>query len=203
MKKQEVSENIIRHNFKISRKDREKLNAQNSVLLWFTGLSGSGKSTLANEVEIALYQLNFRTYLLDGDNTRQGINSDLDFSEESRVENIRRVGEIANLFLDAGIITLASFISPFETDREKVKNLVGDENYIEIYVDCPVEECERRDVKGLYAKARKGEIANFTGISSPYEVPKNPNIIVNSQTETLEESTEKVLNYLKEKEIIR
>ncbi len=203
MKKQKVSENIIKHDFKITRKDREKLNAQNSVLLWFTGLSGSGKSTLANEVEIALYQLNFRTYLLDGDNTRQGINSDLDFSEESRVENIRRVGEIANLFLDAGIITLASFISPFESDREKVKNLVGAKNYIEIYVNCSVEECERRDVKGLYAKARAGEIENFTGISSPYEIPKKPNIIVNSQTETLEESTVKVLNYLKEKEIIR
>ncbi len=203
MKKQKVSENIIKHDFKITRKDREKLNAQNSVLLWFTGLSGSGKSTLANEVEIALYQLNFRTYLLDGDNTRQGINSDLDFSEESRVENIRRVGEIANLFLDAGIITLASFISPFESDREKVKNLVGAENYIEIYVNCSVDECERRDVKGLYAKARAGEIENFTGISSPYEVPKNPNIIVNSQLETLEGSTLKVLEYLKEKEIIR
>ncbi len=189
-------DNIIAHNFRVDAEMRKKLLNQIPFLLWFTGLSGSGKSTLANEVEMALYEMNKSTYLLDGDNTRQGINSDLDFSEDSRTENIRRVSEISKLMLDAGLITLASFISPFAKDREFIRNTVGKDRFIEIYVQCPIEECEKRDVKGLYAKARSGEIANFTGISSPYEEPQNPQIVVHSHTEKLGDSKHKVIEYL-------
>ena len=202
MKNPDIQDHIIKHDFKIEKRDRESLKKQKAKLLWFTGLSGSGKSTIANEIDIYLHQNGYHTYILDGDNTRKGINSDLDFSENGRIENIRRIGEIANLFLDAGIIVLASFISPFREDREKVKNLVGAENFIEIFVDCPLEICEKRDVKGLYAKARKGEIKNFTGIDSPFEAPINPTILIKSNEEPLEKSVEKTIEFLKNNKII-
>lgn len=203
MKKNKIQENIIRHDFKIDKAYRENLKNQKAKVLWFTGLSGSGKSTIANEVEIILAKNKVHTYILDGDNIRKGINKDLDFSEESRKENLRRIGEIAHLFVDAGIMVLASFISPFETDRQKIKELVGKENFIEIFVNCPLEICEKRDTKGLYAKARKGEIKNFTGIDSPFEVPKNPQIIIKSNEETVAESTDKILTYLKNNQVIK
>lgn len=202
MKKLDIQEHIIKHDFLVTKEDREKIKNQKSSLLWFTGLSGSGKSTIANEIEIFLNQNGYHTYILDGDNTRKGINSDLDFSEKSRKENIRRVGEIAQLFLDAGIIVLASFISPFREDREQVRNLVGKKNFIEIFVDCPLEICEQRDVKGLYAKARAGEIKNFTGINSPFEAPEHPDILIKSNEEDLAESVQKILKMLKNKAII-
>ena len=167
---------IIPHNHELKREDREKLHGHKGFVLWFTGLSGSGKSTIAGLLEKELYARGVSTYILDGDNIRTGLNSDLNFSEKSRTENIRRIGEVANLFLDAGVVVISAFISPFRTDREKVKNTVGAESYVEIFVDCPLEECEKRDVKGLYAKARAGEIENFTGINSPFEEPENPEI---------------------------
>ncbi len=201
MTQNNIQENIIKHNFDVSREDREKLNHQKAVVLWFTGLSGSGKSTIANQVEFELFKRKNHTYSLDGDNTRKGINSDLDFTEESRIENIRRVGEIAYLMVDAGLIVLASFITPFQKDRQKLKEKLGD-RMIEIYVDCPIEVCEQRDVKGLYAKARKGEITNFTGIDSPFEIPENPDIVVNSYLETLEENVKDIIGYLQQKNII-
>ncbi len=196
-----IQDNIIRYSFDVTREEREKRNNQKAVLLWFTGLSGSGKSTIANKVEFELFQNGNHTYILDGDNTRKGINSDLDFSESSRKENIRRVGELAYLMVDAGLITLASFISPFEKDRENIRQKLG-ERFVEIYVECPLEICEQRDVKGLYAKARKGEIKNFTGIDSPFEIPKNPNIVVNSHLQTLEENVKDILEYLRSKNFI-
>ncbi len=202
MKADNIQDNIIKHQFKIGRKERESLKDQKAVLIWFTGLSGSGKSTIANTLEEELYKRKFHTYILDGDNTRQGINSDLDFSESSRKENIRRVGEIAYLMVDAGLMVLASFISPFEKDRENIRTKLGTDRFIEVFVNCPIEICEQRDVKGLYTKARKGEIKNFTGIDSPFETPKSPNIIVNSQTESLDESVQKIIQYLEKKNII-
>jgi adenylyl-sulfate kinase len=162
------------HHFKINSTNRRILLDQNPKLLWFTGLSGSGKSTLANEVEISLHAFGFKTYLLDGDNIRNGINKDLNFSEEDRIENIRRIGEISKLMLDAGLIVLSSFISPFRKDRAMIAALVGEGNFFEVFVDCPVEICEKRDVKGLYQKVRSGLIKNFTGIDSPYEYALAP-----------------------------
>ena len=180
---------------KVSREEREKLLNQKGLLIWFTGLSGSGKSTLAVQLEALLHQRGFKTYLLDGDNVRSGINKDLTFDATGREENIRRIGEIAKLFLDAGVILIASFISPFQKDRDRIKELVGSKHYFEVYVDCPVEVCESRDVKGLYKKARKGEIKEFTGISSPYEVPQNPDLIIPSSDMPIQES----INLLLEK----
>jgi adenylyl-sulfate kinase len=173
-------DNIYPFKTKVSHQQREHLLKQKSKLLWFTGLSGSGKSTLAVQLEAELHKLDYKTYLLDGDNVRSGINKDLTFGEAGRVENIRRIGEVAKLFLDAGIVVIASFISPFKKDRDQVKSLVGEDRYFEVFVDCPLAECERRDVKGLYKKARAGEIKEFTGISSPYERPENPDIIIPS-----------------------
>lgn len=169
---------IIPHQHQISAEDRNRLMGHRGKVIWFIGLSGSGKSTLASELERQLYEKAYHTYILDGDNIRSGLNSDLDFSSESRKENIRRISEVAKLFVDAGTIVLTAFITPFQEDREKIKALIGPENYIEVYVNCPIEECEKRDVKGLYAKARRGEISNFTGINSPFEEPKNPDIKV-------------------------
>ena len=202
MKRDDILQNIVKQEFKITKADREAIKKQKAKVLWFTGLSGSGKSTIANEVEIFLIKNNFHTYILDGDNTRKGINSDLDFTEAGRVENIRRVGEISNLFLDAGIIVLSCFISPFAEDREKVRQLVGTDYFIEIFVDCPLEVCESRDVKGLYAKARKGEIKNFTGIDSPFEKPEHPTIHIRTDLQSVEESTGKIIAYLKQEHII-
>jgi adenylylsulfate kinase/bifunctional enzyme CysN/CysC len=185
--------------FKVTQKDRLRLLHQRPRLLWFTGLSGSGKSTLANGTESLLNDAGFKTYLLDGDNIRTGLSKDLTFSNDDRIENIRRIGEVGKLFLDAGLIVLSAFISPFISDRKMIEELVGPENFLEIYVDCPIEICEQRDVKGLYNKARNGLIPNFTGIDSPYEIPYNPFLTIKTAEETLESSLETILNHLKEK----
>jgi len=171
---------IIPHDHVISREKRNKQNGHSSFAIWFVGLSGSGKSTLANMVEQELYGDGVRTYILDGDNIRSGLNSDLDFTESSRTENIRRIGEVAKLFVDGGFVVMTAFISPFEKDRQAIKEIIGVDDVIEVHVDCPLEVCEQRDVKGLYAKARAGEISNFTGISSPFEIPENPTVRVNT-----------------------
>lgn len=189
------STDIVKQDYKISRADREKLLQQKPVLLWLTGLSGSGKSTIADRVEQSLHEQGYKTYLLDGDNIRHGLNNNIDFSEEGRKENIRRIGEVAKLFLDAGIIVISAFISPFREDRETVRNLLKEGEFIEIHVDCPLEICEQRDVKGLYAKARRGEIPNFTGISSPFEVPTHPEITVHTDLEKLDDCVNKILSY--------
>jgi adenylylsulfate kinase len=190
---------IIPHAHKIDREARNALNKHKSLVVWFTGLSGSGKSTVANALEQQLHERNVRTYILDGDNVRAGLNSDLDFTEEGRVENIRRIGEVANLFVQAGVVTLSAFVSPFKADREKVRQTVGTDNFIEVFVSCPLEVCEERDVKGLYKKARAGIIKNFTGISSPFEEPDNADVVVHTDKESLEVSTLKVLEKVLEK----
>ena len=194
-----MSSNTVNQSYKVSKTSREKLHGHNSCLIWFTGLSGSGKSTLANLVEIELHKKGFSTYSLDGDNIRKGINKNLSFTPEDRSENIRRIAEIANLMIDAGILTLAAFISPYIKDREGVKQIVGNDNFIEIYVNTSLEECEKRDVKGLYKKARKGEIKDMTGISSPYEAPINPDFEVVTNGRSVEESVNQVLKFLNQK----
>ncbi len=179
---------LVEHDFNVNRKMRNELNGHPSLLIWFTGLSGSGKSTLANLLEIELHENNFRTYLLDGDSLRLGLNKDLGFSAEDRSENIRRIGEVSKLILDAGLIAIAAFVSPFEKDRAMVQAIAGAENYMEIFVDTSLEECMKRDVKGLYKKALAGEIKEFTGISSPYEKPSNPTITISTEDQTPEEA---------------
>ncbi|MBK7886363.1 MAG: adenylyl-sulfate kinase [Bacteroidetes bacterium] len=186
---------IVRQQYKITRSDREILLQQKPLLLWFTGLSGSGKSTLADRVEQELHLKGYKTYLLDGDNIRHGLNSNIDFSEEGRKENIRRIGEVARLFIDAGIIVLTAFISPFKEDRDRVRQLLPEGEFTEIFVDCPLEVCEQRDVKGLYAKARRGEIPDFTGISSPFEAPEHAEITVHTDQDDLETCTNQILNF--------
>jgi len=188
--------NIIPHSHKIDIDARIKKNGHSPLLLWFTGLSGSGKSTLASAVEEELFARGFNTYILDGDNIRSGLNKDLDFSDHSRKENIRRIAEVAKLFVDASIITLTAFISPFEEERQMARQLVGTDQFVEIFVECPIEECEKRDVKGLYEKARKGLISSFTGINSPFEIPAKPDIHVRTDQMSLEECTQKVLDYI-------
>ena len=175
---EKVSENIIHQNFKIDSQKRQSLLKQKPLLIWFTGLSGSGKSTMANLLESELHATGYKTYILDGDNIRHGLCNDLAFTEEDRMENIRRIGEVSRLFLDSGVIVLSAFVSPFAKDREQVKQLVGPENFVEVFVDCPLEICEQRDVKGLYKKAREGKIKNFTGIDSPFEKPEKADIIL-------------------------
>ncbi len=184
---------IITHEYKISSAEREIKNGYHSACLWFTGLSGSGKSTVANTVEQYLYNNGFNTYSLDGDNIRKGLNKDLNFSEEGRIENIRRIGEVAKLMCDAGLIVLAAFVSPFIKDRQLLRELMKGK-FIEIFVDAPLEVCEQRDVKGLYKKARNGEISNFTGISSPFEIPQNPDVHIHTDKYSIEESTEQVVS---------
>jgi adenylylsulfate kinase len=190
---------IIPHNHQVTVTDRRRQNGHNSFAIWFVGLSGSGKSTLASALEQKLYTLGYRTFILDGDNIRSGLNKDLDFSEASRKENIRRIGEVAKLMVDSGSIVLSAFISPFKAERDLVKNLLGEQNYLEVFVNCPLEECEKRDVKGLYAKARAGEISNFTGISSPFEEPENPTVKVPTHELSLEEGVDKIMAALTEK----
>ena len=175
---------------KVSADERQRLMNQRPKLIWFTGLSGSGKSTLAVQLEAALHAMGFKTYLLDGDNIRSGLNKDLSFTDEARVENIRRISEVCKLFLDAGVVLLSAFISPFQADRDQVKNIVGEDNYIEVFVDTPLEICEQRDVKGLYKKARAGEVKNFTGISSPYEKPTHPDVVIATDRLSVEEAME-------------
>jgi adenylyl-sulfate kinase len=182
---------------KVSPVQREALLQQRPVVLWFTGLSGSGKSTLAVQLEAHLHQQGFKTYLLDGDNIRNGLNKDLSFTDEGRVENIRRIGEVSRLFVDAGIIVLSAFISPFAADREQVRAIVGAENFVEVFVDAPLEVCEQRDVKGLYKKARAGEVKNFTGIDSPYEPPVQPDVHIPTHLQNVEESMEMLLSFIR------
>lgn len=189
-----MKENIIPHNFSVSQNERSDLKEQKPILLWFTGLSGSGKSTIADALERALFQRNMHTYLLDGDNVRGGLNNNLTFSPEDRTENIRRIAEVANLMLDAGLIVLASFISPYREDREMVKRIVGYKNFIEVYVNTPIEICESRDVKGLYAKARAGEIKNFTGVDAPYEPPMAADIEIDTSQISVEDAVSLILN---------
>ena len=179
---------------KVSAAERQQLMNQKPKLIWFTGLSGSGKSTLAVQLEAALHAQGFKTYLLDGDNIRSGLNKDLSFSNDARVENIRRISEVCKLFLDAGVILLSAFISPFQADREQVRKIVGEENYVEVFVDAPLEVCEQRDVKGLYKKARSGEVANFTGISSPYEKPAHPDVVIATDILSVEESLDRLMS---------
>lgn len=193
-----MAKNITPYNFKISRKQRRKSNQHNSFLVFFTGLSGSGKSTLANALEIRLYEENIKTYLLDGDNIRRGINRNLTFTPEDRSENNRRIGEIAKLFIDAGLVVLAAFVAPYTKDRKFIRKTVGPENYIEVFVNTSLATCESRDVKGLYEKARKGDIKDMTGISAPYEPPLNADVEVD-ESYTIEEATEKIYQVVKNK----
>src|SRR5690554_498178 len=194
-----MQENIHPSDFKIKQYDRLKVMNQRPVLLWFTGLSGSGKSTLANGTEVGLHRLGFKTYLLDGDNIRCGLNRDLDFSREDRVENIRRIAEVSRLMMDAGLIVIAAFITPLEEDRKLIQSTVGEENYLEVFVDCPLEVCERRDVKGLYEKARKGLITDFTRVNSPYELPLKPFLRIKSDEEKTSVSVLKIIKALENK----
>lgn len=193
-----MSENVVWHDHRLQKDERSDMKQQKPCLIWFTGLSGSGKSTVANALEDGLYKLGYHTYLLDGDNVRHGLNKDLGFSDEDRVENIRRIGEVANLFVDAGIIVLTAFISPFTSERQMVRELMADDEFIEVYVKAPLEVCEERDPKGLYKKARAGEIKNFTGIGSRYEEPDSPELVVNTDQLSVEECAESIMNYLKE-----
>lgn len=192
-------ENIIPHDFHIGKTDRNRLNGHNSFVIWFTGLSGSGKSTIANRVENELYKKDIKTFSLDGDNIRKGLNKNLGFSAEDRGENLRRIAEVAKLFVESGSVVVASFISPLKEDREMVKSIIGTENFVEVFVNTSLEECERRDIKGLYKKARAGEIKNFTGISSPYEEPQNPDLEIKTEKLSEKEAVEKTLNFLNKK----
>lgn len=198
----EKSANTVWHHATITRKHREQKNGHPSVLLWFTGLSGSGKSTLANAIEEQLHLFGVNSFVLDGDNVRHNLCRDLGFSDDDRKENIRRISEVAKLMLDAGLITLTAFISPFKTDREMAKKLLPPGDFIEIYCVCPLELCEQRDVKGLYKKARQGEIKNFTGISSAYEEPENPDLKIDTNLLTIEESVELVIYLLRFRKIL-
>lgn len=192
-------DNIIPHDFHISREDRQNLKSHRSFVVWFTGLSGSGKSTLANMVEKILFELGIHTFSLDGDNIRKGLNKNLGFSKEDRRENLRRISEVAKLFVDSGTVIIASFISPLKSDREVIRSIIGKENFVEVFVNTPLEICEARDVKGLYKKARAGEIKDFTGINAPYEKPVNPDIEVKTDEEAAEKSAERIVVFLKNK----
>lgn len=194
-----MQKNVVPHQFSVGRAERNALKGHNSLLLWFTGLSGSGKSTIANAVEKVLVNNGVHTYTLDGDNVRRGLNNNLSFSAEDRTENIRRIAQVANLMVDAGLVVLAAFVSPYEKDRENIKQIVGPENFVEIFVNTPLEECERRDVKGLYAKARAGEINNFTGINAPYEAPVNPDIEIDTTQLSVVQAVEVIMNTIENK----
>jgi adenylyl-sulfate kinase len=195
-------DNIVWHNQHLAKRDRANQKQQTSSILWFTGLSASGKSTISNAVEKRLYELGHHTYLLDGDNVRHGLNKDLGFSDEDRVENIRRIGEISKLFADAGLIVLTAFISPFRSDRQMVRDLVEVGEFVEIHMATPLSVCEERDPKGLYKKARDGQIKNFTGIDSAYEAPDSPEITLNTAENDIDACVDIVISYLKENNII-
>ena len=196
------SPNVIYHQASVTRERRNQSNNHQSVVLWFTGLSGSGKSTLAHVLEEKLFNKGCKTFVLDGDNVRHGLNSNLDFSDNDRKENIRRIGEVAKLMLESGLIVMTAFISPFREDRAAVRNLISNSDFIEIYCKASLKTCEERDVKGLYKRARAGEIKNYTGIDSPYEAPESPELIVDTDKETLDESVSKIYSFLKRNEII-
>ena len=203
LKTPQKSENTVWHQASISRTQRETLNGHRSAIIWFTGLSGSGKSTLAHAVEQELYEVGCHTFVFDGDNVRHGLCGDLGFTEEDRTENIRRIGQMSRLFVGAGVLALTAFISPFNVDRQRVRMMVENENdFIEVYCRCPLDVCENRDVKGLYKRARKGEISNFTGISSPYEEPDNADLVVDTDQMTLDDCVGKVVALLTKRSII-
>ena len=197
-----MEKNILKHSYSVNLNLRKKLKQHRPFLLWFTGLSGSGKSTIANCVEQELYKSSIHTYALDGDNIRNGLNKDLSFSKKDREENIRRIGQTALLMMDAGLVVLAAFVSPYRRDRDHIRNIVGD-NMVEIFINTSVEECERRDIKGLYKKARNGEIKNMTGISAPYESPLHPDIQINTEEITVIEATKQIINFIKPKLILQ
>ncbi|MEC5425972.1 adenylyl-sulfate kinase [Virgibacillus sp. C22-A2] len=193
---------IVWHQSAVTKKERQQLNNHKSCTLWFTGFSGSGKSTLANELDLQLYEAGIRSYVLDGDNVRHGLNKELGFSPKDREENIRRVGEVAKLFVDSGQIVITAFISPFRRDRDEMRSIFEEGEFIEVFVDCPFEVCEARDPKGLYQKARNGKIHDFTGIDSPYEAPINPDLTINTDQSTVRESAKEIFSYLEQKGII-
>ena len=195
-------ENVVWHQHELNKLVRAKQKKQKPCILWFTGLSGSGKSTIAGALELRLYGLGHHTYLLDGDNVRHGLNKDLGFSDADRVENIRRIGEVSKLFCDAGLLVMSAFISPFREDRQMVRELVEASEFVEVFMDTPLEECERRDPKGLYKKARSGEIRNFTGIDSTYERPESPEIVLNTALQSVDEAVNKIIDYLETHQII-
>jgi adenylyl-sulfate kinase len=197
-----MDENIVWHNYAVNKSQRSEQKGHKPVILWFTGFSGSGKSTVAGALESALHQQGVHTYLLDGDNVRHGLCKDLGFSDADRVENIRRVGELSKLMVDAGLVVLTAFISPFQAERDMVRNLVGDGEFIEVFLDTPLNVCEQRDPKGLYKKARAGEIKHFTGIDSDYQVPVNPEIRIDTSANSLEQSVQQLVAYLKDKQVI-
>lgn len=189
--------NIFEQKYRVSRQDREAVLGHRPLVIWFTGLSGSGKSTIANLVELELNNMRILTYTLDGDNVRGGLNKDLNFSESDRKENIRRIAEVAKLFVDSGVIILAAFISPYKRDREMVRDIVDNENFIEVYINTSIKECEKRDVKGLYRLARAGEIKNMTGIDAPYEPPSNPDIEILTEKMSIKESVKYIVDFIK------
>jgi adenylylsulfate kinase len=191
--------NIVWHQPTVSKQEREKISGHKGCTVWLTGLSGSGKSTLANMLEKALWERDVRAYVLDGDNIRHGLNKDLGFSPEDRTENIRRIGEVAALFTDAGIINVTAFISPYRADRDRVRATMKPGDFIEVFIDCDIDECEKRDPKGLYKKARAGQIPEFTGISAPYEAPEKPELVIKNTRQSPEESLNDMLSYLERK----
>ena len=196
------SSNIIYHQATVNRHRRNKLNNHRSIVLWFTGLSGSGKSTLAHSLEERLFARGCSTFVLDGDNVRYGVNADLDISEAGRTENIRRISEVSKLMLESGLIVMTAFISPFSKDRNEARKLITSDDFVEIYCKASLEKCESRDVKGLYKKARAGEIKNYTGIDSPYEIPENPELIIDTDNQSIEDSVSTILSFLELKVII-
>lgn len=198
----EATANIVWHATTITKQERQKRAGHKSCVMWFTGLSGAGKSTLANAVDKELHRRGMASYVLDGDNIRHGLNRGLGFGPDDRKENIRRIGEVAKLFVDAGVITLTAFISPYREDRELARELLDADEFVEVYVKCPLAECERRDPKGMYQKARNGEIGQFTGISSPYEEPVTPELVIESRELSVEESVQKILSFLEQKGIV-
>jgi len=202
MKNKKSTREVVWHHATVTRARREQLNGHRGAVIWFTGLSGSGKSTLAHEVEEQLHRMGCRTFVFDGDNVRHGLCSDLGFSVEARSENIRRIGEMTKLFIEAGVIALTAFISPLRKDRERVRQLVGEQDFIEIYTRCPIEVCESRDTKGLYRRARAGEVKDFTGISSPYEPPERPELVLDTDLESLELCADRVVALLQQRGVM-
>ncbi|MFU1769994.1 adenylyl-sulfate kinase [Mammaliicoccus sciuri] len=197
-----ASTNITWHDSEVTKAQRQERNGHKSVVIWFTGLSGSGKSTISVALEKALFEQNITSYRIDGDNIRHGLNQNLGFSPEDRKENIRRIGEVGKLMVDAGVVTMTAFISPYEEDRNTVRDILEDGEFIEVFTKCSLDECESRDPKGLYKKARSGEIKEFTGINAPYEEPSNPEIVIDTENESVEESVEKIVAYLKENQYL-